>query len=151
MNNDNEYITLLKSCQNVFDWSEKWFMKLNINKCKVLTLAKSKNTARSFEYGFYNGGIFSGIEHVETTKDLGVVIDGDLNCHIRDKINRAFQMLGIINRNFSEINGKTSAIVQNYGSKSFRVWCFGLEPIQSWSYQGFGEGTKEGDKNGPGM
>src|ERR1043165_8444630 len=105
VNNDNEYITLLKSCQNVFDWSEKWFMKLNINKCKVLTLAKSKNTARSFEYGFYKGRVFSGIEHVETMKDLGVVIDSDLNlnCHIRDKINKAFQMLGIINISFFEI------------------------------------------------
>jgi hypothetical protein len=39
-------------------------------------------------------------------KDLGVVIDSELSfdIHISEKVNKAFQMLGIINRNFSDID-----------------------------------------------
>ena len=38
---------LNSSSQNIYDWSEKWCMKLNVDKCKVLSIkgkAQNKNT-----------------------------------------------------------------------------------------------------------
>src|SRR4051812_6631728 len=37
-------------CQNVFDWSDRWCMKLNIDKCKVLSI--KRNTNNNYDYGF---------------------------------------------------------------------------------------------------
>ena len=46
------------------------------------------------------------LEHVHNMKDLGVVIDSDLTFkdHIYEKINKADQMIGIINRNFKDLD-----------------------------------------------
>ena len=43
---------------------------------------------------------------VTNTRDLGVIVDEDLSFskHIHDKVNVAFKMLGIINRNFKHLN-----------------------------------------------
>ena len=96
---------LNKYCQNLFTWSEKWLMKLNIDKCKVLTITQNKNFV---DYKYSLDTKSSGkveLERVYNMKDLGVNIDSDLNFkdHIYDKINKAYQILGIINRNFSDL------------------------------------------------
>ena len=92
------------SCQNVFDWSEKWCMKLNVDKCKVLSIKSKTNT--NFDYGFNKNNNYFVLEHVDCIKDLGVNIDSDLSfdAHISEKVNKAFQMLGIINRNFCDVH-----------------------------------------------
>lgn len=93
-------------CQNLFSWSEKWLMKLNIDKCKVLTITLNKNL---LDYKYSIDTMNSGtvvLERVYCMKDLGVNIDSDLNFkdHIYEKIKKAYQMLGIINRNFSNLD-----------------------------------------------
>ena len=62
----------------------------------------------NYTYSFVTSGQGSvELEHVNSMKDLGVCIDGELTFkeHIYDKINKAYQMLGIINRNFKDLNG----------------------------------------------
>ena len=39
----HDSVVLNKYCQDLFNWSEKWLMKLNIEKCKVLTITQNKN------------------------------------------------------------------------------------------------------------
>jgi hypothetical protein len=96
---------LLKDCQKLFDWCEQWLMSLNINKCKVLSIGRRIST--DFKYGFIvpSSG-FVELDHVDVMQDLGVAIDDDLSFdgHINDKVKKAFQMLGIINRNFSKLD-----------------------------------------------
>ena len=83
-------------------------MKLNINKCKVLSVGHKPS--KDFKYGFsqLDGG-FSELEHVNVMKDLGVSIDSDLSfvSHVNEKVNKAFQMIGLINRNFINIDKVT--------------------------------------------
>ena len=102
---DNEQLN--KSCQKVFDWSEQWCMNLNVDKCKVLTIKKSKND--NFSYGFTKSNDYLALENVDNMKDLGVIIDCELNfdLHISEKVNKAFQMLGIIKRNFCDFDEVT--------------------------------------------
>jgi hypothetical protein len=102
--NSSDCEQLNRSCQSLYDWCELWCMKLNVDKCKVLTLKKNLN--HNFDYGFSNCDSYSSLECVDSMKDLGVVIDSELSfdIHISEKVNKAFQMLGIINRNFSDID-----------------------------------------------
>ena len=101
---------LQQSCKSVLYWTEKWFMKLNIDKCKVLSICKNKNTNYEFNYGFntqHQGFVI--LEREENIKDLGVIVDSELSfsAHIAEKIGKAYQMLGIINRCFQNIDTET--------------------------------------------
>jgi Reverse transcriptase (RNA-dependent DNA polymerase)/Endonuclease-reverse transcriptase len=98
--------SLIKCCQNIYNWCNKWLMKLNIDKCKVLTITRSK-TEINYKYGFdtVQSG-FLELERVQSMKDLGVYFDSDLSFkeHIYEKINKAYQMIGIVSRNFKGID-----------------------------------------------
>lgn len=100
---------LLQECQNVYNWCQLWLMKLNVKKCKKLTLCTSKLNCVDFNYGFClqsnDHNQFVTIENVESMSDLGVTIDNKLNfsVHIYDKINKAYRLLGLIKRVFSNI------------------------------------------------
>lgn len=104
---------LQDDCQSLYNWCEHWLMSVNINKCKVLTLARSK-VFTEYNYGFVNNKFeFQELEHVSSMKDLGIIIDKDLTFkqHAYDKINKAYQMLGIINRNFKELDVESFKIL----------------------------------------
>ena len=95
---------LSDSGQHLSDWSEKWCMKLNVDKCKVLSVKRKDGI--KFPYGFSKCNNNFALEHVDHIKDLGVIIDKDLcfDLHISEKVNKAFQMLGIINKTFVDID-----------------------------------------------
>ena len=110
INNVNDSMSLQKSCQDFYDWAEKSLMKLNIDKCKVISISRSSTVAHQYSYGFdTTNGDFVELEHVSVIQDLGVTVDGNLSfvSHIAEKVGKAYQMLGIINRNFKQLD-KTS-------------------------------------------
>ena len=94
-------------CEQLFSWCKTWLMKLNVDKCKVLSLRRSLVKDVTYPYGF-NDSLkgFKQLEHVDEIKDLGVLLDHELSfkAHIRDKINKAYMMLGIIKRNFKSVD-----------------------------------------------
>ena len=111
-----DYLCLKEGCQRVFDWSKQWNMSLNIAKCKVLTVVRHKKIAQKFDYGFsINMHLSVPLEHVVDMKDLGVLFDSDLSfcTHIHEKIKKAYHMLGIINRNFKNIDKSTFLLLYN--------------------------------------
>jgi len=115
----------------MLEWCDKWCMKLNTDKCKALTLGKSKvsdsNQIATFDIP-YNGDILH-LEHVSSMKDLGITIDSDLNfkVHIYGKIKLAFSMLAIINRNFFNLDKYTfkllyKSLVRSHIEYGHSVW-----------------------------
>ena len=107
---EGDYLSLKQSCQNMFNWSEQWLMRLNTAKCKVLTITKNSNNIHFYDYGFTScENVFISLDHVDNMKDLGIIVDSELNflCHIKEKVNKAYQMLGIINRNFRDVDKST--------------------------------------------
>jgi ribonuclease P/MRP protein subunit RPP40 len=101
----NDFNLLLLNYQSLYDWTDKWSMKLNFNKCKVMSIGR--RSAVDFKYGcnIPGNGVIE-LEHVDSMNDLGVVFDCNLSfsAHIYEKINKAFQMLGIIKRNFNQLD-----------------------------------------------
>ena len=47
---EEDYLNLKQSCQNVFNWSEQWLMRLNTAKCKILTITKNSNYIHLYDY-----------------------------------------------------------------------------------------------------
>lgn len=81
------------------DWSQKWLLKFNIDKCHVLTLGKFENITHTHHYTLYG----NELEHVFEEKDLGVTVDMELKFeeHISAKVKKANAIMGLIRRSFS--------------------------------------------------
>ena len=74
----------------------------------MLTNAMSIGLRNTTDFTYYLGDVNDRIELERTSsmKDLGVIIDCKLKFqdHIKQKINKANSMLGIIRRNFKEMD-----------------------------------------------
>jgi len=75
---------------------DTWLLSLNVGKCKSVAYGRRIDFSNKYKISD------NVIEQVEQIKDLGVVFDSKLNFdeHIHVKINKAYQMSGIIRRNF---------------------------------------------------
>ena len=90
---------LQKDLNTLENWSSKWLLNFNCDKCHVLTVGKLENIKHTQRYTLYE----KELEHVFEEKDLGVVIDTELNFedHISSKVKKANMIMGLIRRSFS--------------------------------------------------
>ena len=89
------------------NWSNKWLLKFHPDKCKRIFIHKSQNELRTNplyleKTSNANSTEKAYLETVKAHKDLGIIIDDKLSFedHINSIVNKANQMMGIINRNF---------------------------------------------------
>ncbi len=84
----------------IVDWSDKWKMRLNEAKCKVMHIGQNNML---FEYHIKRS---DGTKHVlQTTKcerDFGVLVSNDLKCasQVSSACNKANQITGMLRRSF---------------------------------------------------
>jgi hypothetical protein len=98
---DNSDVDLLqKDLSDVQLWMDKWLLKLNIKKCKVVSYGHHMISIN--DYYLQSDEASSELEHLDFMKDLGVIFDSKLkfDLHINKKVNKAYSILGIIYRNF---------------------------------------------------
>jgi hypothetical protein len=83
-------------CRMYVCLSEKWFLKLNINKCKVVSYGHHIDFNNA--YYLQSDGANSVLENLNLIKDLGVTIDSKLKFdhHIIEKVDKAYSVLGLI-------------------------------------------------------
>ena len=101
----SDFDTLASAFHNFLVWCDKWCLKLNVSKCKVLSICSRSGSNYDFKFDIpYNNGSVH-LDFVDNFKDLGVTIDSNLSFkeHIINKTNKAFAMLGIIRRTFDNI------------------------------------------------
>jgi len=88
--------TLRNDLNSLFEWSEKWQMKFNLDKCLVMHIG-SKNMEAQYSMGGKT------LSKVIEEKDLGVIISKDFK--VANQCNKAAakgnQILGLINRTIS--------------------------------------------------
>jgi ribonuclease P/MRP protein subunit RPP40 len=104
-------------------WVDEWMLKLNVNKCKVVSYGR--NIDYKFEYKVAD----TLLERLDSFKDLGVTFDTKLkfSSHIDEKINNAYQILGIIKRNFIHVTSECflllyKAMVRSHLEYANSVW-----------------------------
>ena len=98
--------TLQADLDKLLDWSNKWQMQFNLEKCKVM------------HFGYNNPCLEHTMGEAKLTvakseKDLGVVIDSTLKpaAHIAKCVKKANQILGMIQRTITYIKKYTIAYV----------------------------------------
>ena len=88
------------------DWSNKWSIKFNESKCKVMHIGK--NNAK-FEYQMNN----SELSVTDLEKDLGILVSSDLEWSqpINTAVGRANRQLGLIKSSFQNLNEFTMKLL----------------------------------------
>ncbi|MCP3875986.1 MAG: reverse transcriptase family protein [Desulfobacteraceae bacterium] len=95
IDNDEDCNRLQDDLDKMEEWSAKWLLTFNPEKCKVLHLGKKKST---HEYNLSE----TTIESSPCEKDLGVYVDHDLKFteHMDKVVNKAHSIMGSIRRAF---------------------------------------------------
>ena len=98
---DNQH--LQDDINTLCNWSSKWLLKFNEDKCKILSLNQR------FHKTYYmssNAQLKSCLKSTSCEKDLGIFIDKklDFNYHITQIVKAANQKLGIIKRSFNYLD-----------------------------------------------
>ena len=91
-------------------WTDHWLLKLNVQKCKVMTVGKYKHhRSTGTSYHLPAGGSNHQLQMVSEEKDLGVVIDSNLQFdnHILRKVKTANRTLGMIKRCFKNLDNNS--------------------------------------------
>ena len=91
-----------KDLTRLMEWSNKWLLPFNLDKCKVTHLG-SQNQKFNYIMGQFN------LETIASEKDLGVLFDDNLKfCpHMKQIIAKANSRLGLIRNTFTELPAKT--------------------------------------------
>ena len=104
-------------------WAEKWQMKFNIEKCKVLHIGSNNVQAK---YVMSNVPLASA----ENEKDLGVVVSKDLkpSKHCTEAVKNANKLVGFIGRTFEFKSEKVILTLYNSLVRPQLEYC-----VQFWS------------------
>ena len=94
---EDDCTSLQDSVDKLVQWMEDWLVKFNSEKCKVLHLGR-KN--KSHKYVMKEGSDMQTLQTTEGEKDLGVIVDLDLNFekHIVEKVKKANSISGLLMR-----------------------------------------------------
>ncbi len=115
--------------QKLQDWSVKWDLRFNEQKCKSLYLGKN-NAKNSYKMGTIENPVL--LEETLAEKDLGITIDNELSfkTHIMQAVKKANQLVGMICRTFTFLDAEmftklfTSLVrpVLEYGNSVWQTW-----------------------------
>ena len=88
---------LQETIDSLVEWSEKWLLKFNNSKCKVLHLGKNNPC---YQYTIHEESMVSYLAVTTCEKDLGVHIDPFLNFneHVNYIVNKSRSLSGLIMR-----------------------------------------------------
>ena len=94
---------LQENLTSLEQWSSKWSLDFNSEKCHILTLGKFENICCAYRYKIYN----KELEHVYAEKDLGIYIDENLSFeeHISTKVRIANAIVAQIRNSFTFLDG----------------------------------------------
>ena len=121
---DHDRLLLQQNLNDIVEWMNKFLLKLNVDKCKVVSYGKHTTT----DYKYVVNSV--ALENLVTIKDLGVTFINNLrfSVHITDKIKKANNMLSLINRNFKHLSpdaflGLYKSLVRSHLEYAVQAWC----------------------------
>lgn len=108
------------------NWSEKWLLRFNLDKCKLLHIGHCHNTS----YNLRDGTVTKQLVVVEEEKDLGVYTTADLHFSTQcsKAAARASSVLGLIHRNFRRIDVHDFRVLYKMYVRPHLEYC-----VQAWS------------------
>ena len=119
----NDHIMLQKDLDELVKWSEKWQMRFNFGKCKIMHIGRQSNSD-----SYLMGGQM--LTETQQEKDLGVILNSKLGAseQCREARKKALKMLGAINRNVAYKSGMVIKKLYSAYVRPHLEYC-----IQAWS------------------
>jgi hypothetical protein len=123
--NVGDCLILQKDLDELMSWCDSNRLHLNLNKCFTITFHRTVNPiVYNYKLGDHT------VEHTQTIKDLGVIMDSSLNFsqHISSVVQQSFKLLGFIRRvsqqfnNESVIVGLFTSLVRSRLEYASPVW-----------------------------
>ena len=99
--NEDSCRELQKDLRKLYDWSHKWQMEFNAEKCHVMKFGKS---AKMPDWDYLLGS--NTLQESNKEKDLGVIINNKLSPedHINDKVRNTYNLLANMRMAFAYID-----------------------------------------------
>ena len=108
---------------NICRWSEEWLMLFNKDKCKVMHIGLNNPQVEYTMDGLK-------LEEINEERDLGIIMQDDLKCtkQCAKAVNTANKLLGMIKRNFSNLNQQIvlslyKTLVRPHLEYCIQAWC----------------------------
>ena len=119
--------TLQEDLHSLTRWSEKWLLKLNASKCKIIHIGHRPCTV----YHLHDdAGNSIAIEQTEEEKDLGVHVTEDLKSSTQcvRSAAKARSVMGMISRNFRILDKDDFLLIHEIYIRPRMEYC-----VQAWS------------------
>jgi hypothetical protein len=86
----------------IVEWCDRWLMKLNVGKCKVMHIGFKNPRSMYYMKDIVSGQVHA-LEKTDLERDLGVYISSDLKSHgqVNQAVSKANSMLGALKRTFT--------------------------------------------------
>lgn len=114
---------LQNSASLLQQWSDKWLLKLNSKKCKIISFGRNIDTSQM--YNLIEGSSTYQLTRDSKITDLGVILDSKLTFseHIHTKIRKAFGIIGILKRNFRCMSVSSFVLLYKSMVRSHLEYC----------------------------
>ena len=121
---DRDRQELQKGVNELYEWTTEWLLKLNISKCKVISIGRNVDKTRMYNITANDCDVPIG--RVDIITDPVILIDEKLPFkeHIHDKINMAYRMLGLIKKKFKYLTIQSFTLLYKNMDRSLcrSVW-----------------------------
>ena len=131
VNNTEDRENFQNDINSLNEWCNKWLIKLNLDKCKIMHIGKNNN---QYEYNTMNGKFNQILKTTTLERDIGVNISNDLKWehHIKLIVNKANSKLGLLAKSFRYKNKQLikslyCTFVRPLLEFAVPVWCPYLE------------------------
>ena len=103
VSNTEDREKLQNDVDSLYVWSDKWQLRFNVSKCKVLHIG---STYPHYKYSIKSIDGTVQLDEIGLEKDLGVHIDPELKFlkHVERQVIKANRILGLIHRSYEHID-----------------------------------------------
>ena len=124
---DTDSVSLQDDLNSLTRWSNKWLLKLNASKCKVMHIGHSLDTSYNLSD---DTGAISTIEQTSEEKDLGVHLTADLKSSTQclKSAAKARSVIGMVKRNFRRLDKEDFLLLYKTYIRPRMEYC-----VQAWS------------------
>ena len=118
--------SLQEDLNRLMEWSSRWLLRFNAEKCKVMHVGHSFQTV----YTLTDEGKTYKLQEIREEKDLGVYTTDNLKPSLQcsKAAGKAMSILGMINRNFKHIDTEDFQILYKVFVRPHLEYC-----VQAWS------------------
>ena len=124
---EEDCVCLQKDIDMLLEWTDKWLLRFNVSKCKVVRIGKCIGDHHDYYMPSVSG--MHKLELSKSEKDLGIIIDSELSFdgHIHEVIKKANRLIGLIKRNFNHLDVKSfvmlyKSLVRSHLEYGQSVW-----------------------------